>query len=94
MKMKKELINIINNLEDETPEDKEQIKRALYKTKYTLYVGEDNAKTISCKKAAEILGSELLISGLERSAFHWTATRSKENITVFFDSSNLFKEEI
>lgn len=92
--MKKELINIINNLEDETPEDKEQIKRALYKTTYTLYTGEKEGEKISCKKASEILGAELLISGLERSAFHWTAVRSKDNTTVYFDSSNLFKEEL
>ena len=46
----KELINIINNLENESEEDKEQIKRALKCTKYEL-CGDYNNTPISRKEA-------------------------------------------
>lgn len=87
----KEIINIINNLKDETLEDKEQIKRALKCTTYTLY-DDDKAEKISRKKAIEILGTETFVSGLQRSAFHWTACRSNNDKTIMFDSSKLFEE--
>ena len=79
----KELINIINNLENESEEDKEQIKRALKCTKYEL-CGDYTTTPISSK--------EMFISGLERSSFHWTAARTNEDKTVLFDSSSLFKD--
>lgn len=87
----KEIINIINNLENESEEDKEQIKRALKCTKYKL-CGDYTTTSISRKKAIEILGKEMFVSGLERSAFHWTAARTNEDKTVLFDSSSLFKD--
>ena len=86
----KEIINIINNLKDETLEDKEQIKRALKCTKYKLYDDYNHAKKISRKAAIEILGAETFVSGLQRSAFHWTACRSNEDKTIIYDSSELF----
>ena len=87
----KEIINIINNLENESKEDKEQIKRALKCTKYKL-CGDYTTTPISRKEAIEILGKELFVSGLERSSFHWTAARTNEDKTVLFDSSELFKD--
>ena len=86
----KEIINIINNLENESEEDKEQIKRALKCTKYKL-CGDYTTTSISRKEAIEILGKEMFVSGLERSSFHWTAARTNEDKTVLFDSSSLFK---
>ena len=88
----KDIYNIIDNLEFETEEDKEQIKRASKLTDYTLINEDDTKEKICRKKAIEILGKELYVSGLERSAFHWTAFRTKDNIGVLFDSSKLFKE--
>lgn len=87
----KEIINIIDNLENETKEDKEQIKRALKCTKYRL-CGDYTTTKISRKEAIEILGKELFVSGLERSAFHWTALRTNGDKSILFDSSDLFKD--
>jgi len=87
----KEIINIINNLENESEEDKEQIKRVLKCTKYKL-CGDYTTTPISRKEAIEILGKEMFVSGLERSSFHWTAARTNEDKTVLFDSSDLFKD--
>ena len=87
----KEIINIINKLENESEEDKEQIKRALKCTKYKL-CGDYTTTPISRKEAIEILGKEMFASGLERSSFHWTAARTNKDKTVLFDSSDLFKD--
>ena len=87
----KEIINIINNLENESEEEKEQIKRALKCTKYKL-CGDYTTTPISRKEAIEILGKEMFVSGLERSTFHWTAARTNEDKTILFDSSSLFKD--
>ena len=87
----KEIINIINNLENESEEDKEQIKRALKCTKYELCC-DYTTTPISRKEVIDILGEEMFVSGLERSAFHWTAARTNKNKTVLFDSSSLFED--
>ena len=73
--------------------DLEQIEAALSKTDFELY---DQSKTedekITIDKAIEILGEELFLSGICRSAFHWSATReSKKGQKVYFNSSRLFK---
>ncbi|AMN31045.1 hypothetical protein BFS06_14595 [Clostridium perfringens] len=68
--------------------DIQQIEEA---TKKTIYIFGD--KKISTKKAIEILGKEEYLSGISRSAFHFTSARSnKEGDTVFFDSSKLFED--
>lgn len=69
-------------------QDLNQIERATTKTAYFI-----NDEKISTKKAIEILGREKYLSGVGRSAFHLTATRSNDddNITIFFDSSKLFE---
>ena len=87
----KEIINIINNLENESEKDKEQIKRALKCTKYEL-CGDYTTTPISRKEVIDILGEEMFVSGLERSAFHWTAARTNKDKTVLFDSSSLFED--
>ena len=64
-----------------------QIQEAIGKTVYTL-----DQKKISSKCAIEILGRKVFLSGISRSAFHWSATREAEDgRTVCFDSSRLFK---
>jgi hypothetical protein len=69
--------------------DFEQIEEAL-KTTITVY--EMNNIKISRAKAIEILGREVWLSGVGRSAFHWSAYReNEEKQGVFFNSSRLFK---
>jgi len=70
--------------------DFEQIERATHKsiTTYTL-----NDKNITREKAIELLGREAWLSGILRSAFHWTAARIVKdgNNVIIFDSSKLFR---
>lgn len=69
-----------------------QIEEAFQKskTKYTL-----GSFSISREEALRVLGRRQYLSGIARSAFHWTAVRcvpmSISNEVVFFDSSMLFK---
>ena len=51
-----------------------------------------NGKTITAKKAIEVLGRDVYLSGLNRSAFHRTTVRvGKQGEEVFFNSANLFR---
>lgn len=57
------------------------------KTKYSL-----NGKRISRQKAIELLGREGYLSGIARSAFHYTAARETQTgDCVIFDSHDLFR---
>ena len=74
--------------------DLEQIEAALSKTDFELYYDNGNIEdeAITIDKAIEILGEELFLSGICRSAFHWSATREiKKGQKVYFNSSRLFK---
>lgn len=76
-------------------DDFDQIEEATGKTTYTLYDEERmTTKRIGIKAAIALLGIKDFLSGLSRSAFHWSASRTAEtnpNQTVMFDSSRLFK---
>jgi len=49
-------------------------------------------KKISREDAIKILGMETYLSGIARSAFHWSACRENEKgDIVSFDSSKLFE---
>ena len=73
-------------------EDFWQIELAMQEryTKYKL-----DGKTISRERALRLLGRRKYLSGLARSALHYTAARtvgeSEESGVVSFDSSRLFK---
>lgn len=70
-------------------EDFDQIEQA---TKVTTYY-ELKDKKIGIKKAIELLGIREYLSGISRSAFHFTACRyTKHGQCIYFDSSRLFKE--
>lgn len=74
--------------------DLEQIEKALQYTDFELYYDNDTIEDaiISRDKAIEILGEERFLSGMCRSAFHWSATRENpQGQKVYFDSSRLFK---
>lgn len=89
-KSDREYLRKLGETEDE---DINQIEYAIGKTIYTLDDENGKEKRISAKKAREILGDEKFLSGLQRSAFHWDSSReSDDGITVYFDSSAIFKE--
>ena len=74
-------------------EDFPQIECASRKTVYEEYNGENKPKKVSIKRAIEILGRKEFLSGLSRSAFHWTALRENDdNVCISFDSSKLFQD--
>lgn len=69
--------------------DFEQIEMAT-EAKCTTY--EMNGEKISATKAIEVLGREAYLSGIGRSAFHFTSFRENDNGQgVHFNSSKLFK---
>lgn len=73
-------------------EDFEQIEEATRKTTYELYEGDKKIKNVGIKEAINLLGIETYLSGIGRSAFHFTAYRHIENSDngILFDSSKLF----
>ena len=72
-------------------EDLEQIAEAMTKTVYTLCKDNGEEERISRVKAREILGDKEYLSGIGRSAFHWSSMRGEDGVRVHFDSSRLFK---
>lgn len=69
-----------------------QIEAAVSKTVYSLAIKGESTK-ISRKKAIEILGREKWLSGMDRSAFHRSATyTTNDGKTVYFDSRRFFRE--
>lgn len=68
-----------------------QIQDAINVTVYTLDTG-NGKKQITANKARNILGDEIFLSGISRSAFHWNCGReSGDGQYISFDSSRLFK---
>ena len=77
--------------------DFRQIREAAIskKTKYTLYEqNKARGKRISAEEAIRLLGRRVWLTGLGRSAFHWSACRTVEGSQRFiiFDSRNLFAD--
>lgn len=69
-----------------------QIKAALRKTQFTKHTPHDNGIRISADSARKILGDRPFLSGISRSAFHWSAVRQKDDGTIiYFDSTPYFK---
>lgn len=65
-----------------------QIEKASKKTYY-----KHDGKRIGLNKVVELLGRKGFLSGLARSAFHWTACReTPDGRFVYFDSSLFFKQ--
>lgn len=72
-------------------EDIPQIKEAA-KAKYTRYKLTETGERITGAKAVELLGRRVYLSGLVRSAFHYTSERvGPTGVHVSFDSSALFR---
>lgn len=69
--------------------DLPQIEEAMreYMTTYTM-----GSKRITRQEAIEQLGRQKYLSGLSRSAFHYSAVQyTSNNIPIYFDSSKLLK---
>lgn len=89
---KQDVSYIVNELGYEM-KDIPQIKAALKKTKFTQCTPKDNGVIISADSARKILGDRPFLSGISRSAFHWSAVRQKDDGTiVYFDSNPYFKK--
>ena len=70
-----------------------QLNEAMRRTKYTL-VTPYTSRKIRKEEAVEVLGEDEYLSGIQRSAFHGTATRKvmgQPFQMVLFDSSALWK---
>ena len=66
-----------------------QIEEALQKSKTKYKLGSD---PISREEAIVLLGRDVFLSGISRSAFHFTAAReTADGKVVYFDSSRLFR---
>jgi len=78
-------------------EDIPQIQEAALSkyTRYELYKnGEDKGKSISRDEVIRLLGRKEWLSGLSRSAFHFSAVRNIEDSVSFvlFDSRKYFED--
>lgn len=72
-------------------EDLEQIEEATSVTTYKLYRNDKLVKKIGIREAIRLLGIETYLSGISRSAFHFTACRHINSLEyIMFDSSKLF----
>jgi hypothetical protein len=68
--------------------DFEQIEEATRRTVYKC-----DGVRITCAEAIELLGRRDFLSGISRSAFHWSAERvTPDGKSIYFDSARLFKE--
>lgn len=76
-------------------EDLPQIEEAADITTYTLFEEDRDCGMITRDAAIELVGREMWLSGLARSAFHWTACRqvldNSDRAYVMFDSRKLFR---
>lgn len=69
--------------------DFKQIDYALERTTYILE--SDHNRRLSSTEARDLLGTEVFLSGIGRSAFHWTCSRENNGHVVSFDSSRIFR---
>lgn len=90
MELTKEATSVMFNLGYEE-KDLRQIEEAMRRTKYYL----NYSTKISSDDAVKLLGMEGYLSGLGRSAFHWSAvryTKDGSGSKIWFDSSRLFRD--
>ena len=71
----------------ESEDSIDQIERCIDKTKFTL-----DGKKIPTARAIEMLGREKFLTGMDRSAFHFTTVvETDDGRLIHFDSSRFFK---
>ncbi len=71
-------------------EDIPQIKKAIRVSQYYVYEIHQRDIPISLNEALELLGRGKFLSGIARSAFHWSALRENNNVKILFSSKKLF----
>ena len=80
----KDYLLSIGYLDRDLPQIEEAIGKTIYET--------EEGKRVSHKEARRILGTEHFLSGIGRSAFHFSSVRDgKDGTKIYFDSSKLFK---
>lgn len=87
------ILKLYGGVQKTFDEDIGQIEEAAEVTEYTIYTeGKDDEKPITRLGAIRKIGREGWLSGLVRSAFHWTSTReTPDGRFIHFDSRILFK---
>ena len=98
IKDKEYLLQVYGGVEKTLSEDLMQLMDAADVTEYELveyerdgYNGKHKKTKISRASAIRILGRQMWLNGLVRSAFHWTACREAgPRRQVWFDSRELF----
>lgn len=79
----KAILREMGHEDSDFPQIEEATRRTIYEC--------DNIR-ISCDEAIKLLGREEYLSGISRSAFHWSAVRvTWDGKSIYFDSSRLFK---
>lgn len=76
-------------------EDISQIQEAINVSEYTKYKVKppyEDVKSLAAAEAYKLLGNEMFLSGIARSAFHWSSAREYcKTYGVSFDSRKLFR---
>ena len=89
------LEKVYNGVMKTLEEDLPQIEEAADVTTYTLFEEDRDCGMITRDAAIKLVGREMWLSGLARSAFHWTAYRqvldNPNSGLVMFDSKKLFR---
>ena len=89
------LENVYNGVTKTLEEDLPQIEEAADLTTYKLFEDKRDRGMITRNAAIELVGREMWLSGIARSAFHWTACRqvlsNPDRSYVMFDSRKLFR---
>ena len=93
MKLTKDDVIYLKYIGETDEENIKQIERATSKTVYHVFDSTGQKQRIGVKKAIELLGRENFLSGIARSAFHFTAYQKSNDgaYGVMFNSSALFK---
>lgn len=83
-KSDKEYLLSIGYLDRDLPQIEEAVGKTIYET--------EEGKRVSHKEARRILGTERFLSGIGRSAFHFSSVRDgMDGTKIYFDSSRLYK---
>lgn len=92
MKLTKEDIKLLLNM-GYLKSDIPQIEKAIHISTYKLIDSDYNDLVrLSVKESIEVLGRKTFLSGIARSAFHWSACRETDDGKyVLFNSSALFR---
>lgn len=78
-----------------TGKDLPHVEEAANRSTFTILDKDGNdIRVINVWEAIDLLGRETFLSGISRSAFHWTCSRENPTtgVEIFFDSSILFKD--